>query len=540
MNEDNKIMEKERSLLIRAGISTVVVFLLIYTVGVLKVEALSNPSGQFASYLARPDVITIDTLAAFGKLERPPVLFLHDQHTDALKEQNKDCTTCHLSENERLSPKLKRLEDTDSKAVMDIYHNNCITCHADMLAAGAKAGPIVCAGCHREKPLIMSSRAPMGLDKSLHYRHSAAHENKCERCHHQYDRENKQLIYAKDKEGTCRYCHKQKTEVLESEKRISMRLASHLACVDCHRKNLAKEMAAGPVRCSGCHDLVQQNKIAKVDQVPRMKRNQPDVVLIKTNDKEGLKTRMYRVPFSHQAHEVYNDTCRECHHADLKSCADCHTLTGSKEGNFVRLEQSMHQPGTTQSCQGCHEKKQRQQNCAGCHAFLARDRKQESSACLKCHMAPPPESTGVLYQEGEMQLARMIPEIWQATFGISYDVKIPEKVVIKELTERFEPVEFEHRKVYDYLVKNIEGDKLAGYFHQSEATICQGCHHNSPVSGQPPRCGSCHGKPFNEKYLHAPGLKGAYHRQCMGCHVEMGIKKPANVECAGCHIEKKQ
>ena len=139
-----------------------------------------------------------------------------------------------------------------------------------------------------------------------------------------------------------------------------------------------------------------------------------------------------------------------------------------------------------------------------------------------------------------MQLARMIPEIWQATFGISYDVKIPEKVVIKELTERFEPVEFEHRKVYDALVKNIKGDKLAGYFHQSGATICQGCHHNSPVSGQPPRCGSCHGKPFNEKYLHAPGIKGAYHRQCMGCHVEMGIKKPANVECAGCHIEKKQ
>ena len=119
-------MEKERSLLIRAGISTVVVFLLIYTVGVLKVEALSNPSGQFTSYLARPDVITIDTMAAFGKLERPPVLFLHDQHTDALKEQNKDCMTCHLSENDRLSPKFKRLKDTGRQEVMDIYHVDCM------------------------------------------------------------------------------------------------------------------------------------------------------------------------------------------------------------------------------------------------------------------------------------------------------------------------------------------------------------------------------------------------------------------------------
>ncbi len=531
-------MEKEKSLPVRAGISVAVVFFLICAVGVLGSEALLNPSDQLASSLVRSDVITIDTLSVFGKLERPPVVFLHDKHTDALEEKNKDCAICHLSEDERLSPKLKRLEDTGRKAVMNIYHNNCITCHAEILAAGEKAGPILCAECHREKPLIMSSRSPMGFDKSLHYRHFTAHEDKCERCHHEYDQENKQLIYSKDKEGTCRYCHKEKTEVLESEKRISMRLASHLACIDCHRKALAKEMSAGPVRCSGCHDLEQQKKIEKVETVPRMKRNQPDVVLIKTGDKEGLKTRMYRVPFGHKAHEVYNDTCRVCHHTDLKSCADCHTLSGSEEGEFIRLEQAMHQQGATQSCHGCHEQRQREQDCAGCHAVLDKGRKQESSACLKCHMAPPPESTGVLSQAGEMQLARMIPEIWRATFGISHDVNIPEKVVIKELTDRFEPVEFDHGKVYQYMVKKIEDDKLAGYFHQSEATICQGCHHNSPVSGKPPRCGSCHGMPFNEKHLYAPGLKGAYHRKCMGCHDEMGIEKPAHVECAGCHIEK--
>jgi len=533
-------MESARSLRIGAGISTAVVILLICGLGAFGVEARSNLSGQIKSYLARPDIVTIDTLKVFGKLERPPVLFLHDKHTDALKLKDKDCQSCHLSANERLSPKLMRLEDTDRKSVMDIYHNTCIVCHAEMLADNEKAGPIVCAGCHREQPLFMSSRAPMGLDSSLHYRHSTAHENQCERCHHEYDSEKKELFYAKDKEGTCRYCHKKETQVLESEKRISMRLASHLSCVDCHRKALEKDLFAGPIKCSGCHDLEQQLKIAKVDPVPRMKRNQPDVVLIKTGDEKGLKTRMYRVPFSHQAHEGYNDTCRVCHHADLKSCIGCHSLEGAQEGEFVKLEQAMHQMGTQQSCRGCHETKQRDPKCAGCHAFIEKGRKQESAGCLKCHMAPPPESTGVLYQEGETRLAQMIPEIWQTIFGIKYDVNVPEKVVIKDLADRYEAVEFPHKKIYQSLVEKIKNDPLAEFFHQSEATVCQGCHHNSPLASKPPRCGSCHGKPFNKRDLMAPGIKGAYHRQCMGCHDQMGIEKPANVDCAGCHVEKKQ
>ncbi|MEE8431041.1 MAG: cytochrome c3 family protein [Candidatus Desulfatibia sp.] len=532
-------MEQERSLRTRAGIAAAVVFLSIYGMGALRVEALSNPSDQFASYLLRPDVITIDTLTVFGKLERPPVAFLHDKHTDTLKKKNKDCMTCHLSENERLSPKFKRLEDTGRKAVMDIYHNNCITCHAEMRAAGEKAGPIVCGQCHPKKPLIMSSGVPMSFDKSLHYRHSTAQKDKCERCHHEYDPQSQELVYVKDKEGTCRYCHKQKTEVLESETRISMRLASHVACIDCHRKTLAKDMTAGPVRCSGCHDIEQQIKIEKVDKVPRMKRNQPDVVLIKTNDKEGLKNRMYRVPFSHKAHEKYNDTCRVCHHADLKSCVSCHSLEGKKEGNHIMLEQAMHQLDSKLSCIGCHKTVQQDQRCAGCHAFLAKGRKQASSYCMKCHMAPPPESTGVLNQAGEARLARMIPEIWQAIFGISYDVDMPEKVVIKELVDRYEPVEFKHRQIIQEVRKRINGSSLAAYFHPSEATLCQGCHHNSPTAGKPPRCANCHGKPFKERYLFVPGLRGAYHRQCMGCHDQMGIEKPVNVECAGCHVERK-
>ena len=45
----------------------------------------------------RADIIQIDSMNGFGKLERPGVTFLHQKHTDALEKIGKDCATCHLS-----------------------------------------------------------------------------------------------------------------------------------------------------------------------------------------------------------------------------------------------------------------------------------------------------------------------------------------------------------------------------------------------------------------------------------------------------------
>jgi len=533
-------MVNGRSLRIGAGIFVAIIILLICGMGALEVKALSGTAAQDSSYLLRPDVITFDNLEILGKFEKPRVVFLHDMHTEALDKKNKDCSACHLSENGRMSPKYMRLEDISRKEVISVYCDNCKKCHAELQAAGEKAGPTKCDECHQERPFIKSSRVASGLDKSLHYRHTLAHQKKCDSCHHEYDQKNKKLVYVKGKEGTCRYCHKKETEQIDSEKRISMRLAFHYACIDCHQKTKAKNLEAGPVTCGGCHDLEQQKKIIKIAKVPRVKMKQPDVVLIKTDDKKGLKSQMYRVPFSHKAHEKYNDSCRVCHHADLKSCAGCHTLSGSKEGQYVQLKDAMHQQGTQQSCMGCHEANKQNRQCSGCHAFLGKDRTPDSASCMKCHLAPPKKSTGVLYRSGEAKLARMMPAIWKATFGTSQKLDVPKKVVIKDLEDRYEPVEFPHRKIFAALKKKLKGNRLADYFHPLEATLCQGCHHNSPVSGTPPKCGSCHGQPFNEKSLLMPGLKGAYHRQCMGCHTQMGIEKPANVECAGCHLEKKK
>ena len=66
------------------------------------------------------------------------------------------------------------------------------------------------------------------------------------------------------------------------ENRISMRLASHIACIDCHRRTMAENESAGPFNCNGCHEPSQQKLIETVKDVPRMKRNQPDYVFVKT------------------------------------------------------------------------------------------------------------------------------------------------------------------------------------------------------------------------------------------------------------------
>jgi len=488
-------------------------------------------------------------LKVFGALESLPVLFLHDLHTESLEKKNKDCLTCHLSEKDRLSPKFKRLKDTGRQEVMDIYHSECMACHKELSAAGEKAGPIeICGQCHRDKTKPISVRQPMGFDKSLHFRHTEATKDKlaskdrCELCHHEYDEKAKKLFYAKEKEGSCRYCHKEETE----ENRISMRLASHLSCIDCHRKRLAenkeagvaKEKIAGPVKCSGCHDIKMQRVIKKVEDVPRIKRNQPDLVLIeasvKDETKQILATKMNPVPFDHKAHEEDSDTCHVCHHASLDSCSKkCHTLLGVKEGKDINLARAMHQIDAGQSCLGCHEVNKHEKKCAGCHTFMEKSRKQESSFCLRCHMEPLQQTIGVGYKP-EM-LAEMLLRSREPVTVTYSDEDIPENVIIGELLYQYEPVKFPHRKIIHALLKDIKDDKLAGYFHSEKGTVCKACHHNSPTAKKPPRCGSCHSKPFDEKTPLRPGLKAAYHQQCMGCHKVIGIEKPKPTLCVDCH-----
>ncbi len=492
----------------------------------------------------RADIIDIDSMRLFGTLEKPPVAFLHQKHTEALDKQNKSCDTCHptvkdpLLDSDRMSLLFMRLENTTRQKVMDIYHENCIGCHKQTKTAQDKSGPLECGGCHLEEVRLLSSWHPIGLDKSLHYRHVKAQENKCENCHHKYNENTKELIPTKGEDGTCRYCHGEKTQ----DNRISMRLASHIACIGCHRRTIAKNESAGPVNCNGCHAPEEQKLIEKIKDVPRMKLDQPDVLLVETHsNREGDSApliRMDRVPFDHRAHETSNDTCRVCHHAALNDCVGCHSIRGMKEGNYVTLEQSMHRLKVNQSCLGCHEAKQSDPICAGCHTSFEKKRPQGTAGCINCHLVPktlvapetPPAEIKIL---AAAKLANR-----EAVVTTYNREDIPEIVTIDTLTDEYKPVKLPHAKIINALFNNIKKNKLTQYFHDRKGTICQGCHHNSPVAQKPPSCASCHGRPFNPKEPFKPGLKAAYHRQCMECHRAMGIDTPVATDCTACHAKK--
>ena len=91
----------------------------------------------------------------------------------------------------------------------------------------------------------------------------------------------------------------------------------------------------------------------------------------------------------------------------------------------------------------------------------------------------------------------------------------PELRILDQLEDMYKPVSFNH-KLHAEMVGMGNG--------------CPTCHHYSPVDKIPP-CRECHEKVPSNQNLQKPGLKGAYHRQCMGCHREWSH----DTKCAVCH-----
>jgi octaheme c-type cytochrome (tetrathionate reductase family) len=107
----------------------------------------------------------------------------------------------------------------------------------------------------------------------------------------------------------------------------------------------------------------------------------------------------------------------------------------------------------------------------------------------------------------------IVPSIAQAP-----KLKVLNSPIVNRYSDLYEPVRFMHSKH-----ANVLGD-------------CTICHHRNPreegdtygepvsmvklreAEVEPAACSACHGRPFNPKNLHTPGLKGAYHQLCMDCH----------------------
>jgi len=533
--------------------------------------------------------VEIDAMDVFGELERPKVVFPHDRHTLFLEKKRKegeekkndvrnDCAVCHMSDGQGFSakftwsrnmgnapgmgetpnagqtPDTNGIKNKEKKSLVDMYHADCIACHLETAVENETKGPVTCGGCHVENVPVQGGRESFDFDKSLHFRHVKANENKCERCHHQYDQTKKTLFYAKGKEGSCRYCHKEEKE----ENRSSMRQASHSSCVGCHIKAPSENKVAGPILCAGCHDPAALEKIEKLSPVPRMEMKQPDAVFIKKKEKgnESPKdSRMNRVPFNHKAHEQYNESCRVCHHKDLASCSTCHSQDAPKDGKEIRLEQAMHQAGATQSCVGCHDSIKKRDDCAGCHWSVSTSKGGDADSCVVCHMKPLKESFQDEAGGYDEKMARIMMtsrekrnaakrldmgEIKIASPGLETIrlSDIPERTLIDSAADKYKPVDFPHRKIVLKLAEAVNKSPLARSFHQGDQALCMGCHHNSPAAKNPPGCAECHARPFNEKNMFRPGLKAAYHIQCMECHKAMKIQTPVSTNCVGCHEEK--
>jgi hypothetical protein len=479
--------------------------------------------------LARPDILKIAVKKSIDDLERPPVEFPHDLHTDALKEQGKDCTACHPTlENGRLSLLFERLEPLSPAAAEEIYHDRCIGCHVERASEGLKTGPDACGDCHAKKPVYTSSLKPFGFDKSLHYRHIKANDDKCDPCHHIYDEKTKQLVYVKGQENPCRDCHLAET----TGNRSSFRVAAHESCLDCHRKIASQrpDQRVGPLSCRGCHDLQHQKAIKVVENPPRLQRGQPDFVLLGPPEADLELSKLNTVPFSHVDHERVTNTCRACHHKELVRCNHCHTLPGSERSEGVTLRQAMHRMTSNHSCVGCHQLEESDKQCAGCHDLMEKGRLSEH-ACGICHCGPPEEEvTDALLKHASMDTFR--PKPAESTLGISAS-DVPDTVTIRALSPRYPAVKMPHGKIVATLKQHIADSKIATHFHGSEDVVCQGCHHHGSIGNRPALCENCHGEPFRKSDLYTPGLKGAYHRQCLGCHLSMGLQTESN--CTVCH-----
>ncbi len=116
----------------------------------------------------------------------------------------------------------------------------------------------------------------------------------------------------------------------------------------------------------------------------------------------------------------------------------------------------------------------------------------------------------------------------------------PESVTIGLLEELYEPVEFDH-------AGHTEMAECSDCHHHTAGTVtqrwnCKKCHTN-PLEGDTVSCADCHSpNRFDSQYLatldnpelyhvEKPGLKGAYHLNCVGCHQEQG----GPTGCEDCH-----
>ena len=460
-----------------------------------------------------PATVSMEFPAVFGEMQRPPVEFDHRAHTEALGPAS--CETCHLLDEQGvLTPRMvSELEIDNREDLIDALHDTCMSCHNERAAEGLTSGPVTCGESHVRRAPGVPTRAAMTFDYSLHARHVKAFEDKCENCHHVYDEATEKLKYEKGKEEGCSACH----GTVDEERKLSLANAAHQACISCHLRRARLEKSSGPSLCVGCHDLENRGSIEVLEEIPRLVRGQKDTLWV-----SGELSKSAAVPFNHLAHERLTTSCSDFHHQTLRPCDECHTQMGVADGEGVTTEQAYHLPSSDHSCVGCHEAFINDRpSCVGCHSAAAAALSERS--CVQCHAGPRPGSVA-------MESLPVAVEVQFEPLPALSD-EFPETVVIDLLVDRYEASTLPHAKIVNALATGTAESVLANAFHDGSATLCSGCHHHTPIGVRPPPCRSCHGATADAT-TDRPDLKVAYHRQCVGCHMDMKVDK---VGCTDCH-----
>lgn len=132
--------------------------------------------------------------------------------------------------------------------------------------------------------------------------------------------------------------------------------------------------------------------------------------------------------------------------------------------------------------------------------------------CIRCHACAQPTSAEPCLPV----CARPRGEVVAQTLANMHGPKV---VVLNELEDLYQPVPFDHESHAKML-------EMTGG--------CVVCHHYTPERVEHPACKTCHEVGPGQGDVRKPGLKGAYHRQCISCHREWS----GDTGCHTCHPPK--
>ncbi len=136
----------------------------------------------------------------------------------------------------------------------------------------------------------------------------------------------------------------------------------------------------------------------------------------------------------------------------------------------------------------------------------------QSIDCTECHTCLHPSGVNPCLK----------PTLCPRSRGtMDYDADLgPSIVILDALEHLYEPVRFDH-EAHARMVRFDAG--------------CATCHHFTPPNSEHPACKGCHPADIPHEDIAQPGLKGAYHRSCLGCHREWDV----DTACEICHARKK-